>query len=913
MNVTVNPVNDAPTISTDGAHSVNESGLANGSAPGASHITSGSFTVGDADGLNDIKSLSFTTPGHVDIALTVGSGGLAALVGQHFDTSNGTVGLTSYDGNGKFTYDFTLTSATVNIPNAAETNVFNVTVSDATSSSSAAVSIDIVDDGPHPLANQSVSLLEGTMTSSTTNLLFVLDFSGSMKGTPLIQLKQSVHDLAQAYQNNGGFNLKIVTFSDAAHTIAVANVFSSVASVDTWLATVSDASLINATNYQAAVTTAETAWTSANITGATPANSVAYFISDGAPNAGSMTSGTPTVQATWENYVDTHFSKAIAVAIGANAPSVTDPDLMAVAHTPGAADEIYTVSNLSNLTATLVGTVVTHTQPGNVLADISGSLTPGVHTAGADGWAAQPLVSVTYGTGSGSTHTFVNSTTPIDIVTNAGTVSLYSDGHYTFTAKDNVSADITDQISYTVQDADGTQTTATLFLTVKDAVPTALADSAIAAEGHWATGGSFVDTVTVTTPASWSSGQSTTTDKGPVKSTSGWSAANSSVSTDAIVVNADSAHTATVSFKTGTMGSSGTASLLDSHGTVVATQALTASDDNKTFTFGTSITASDTFHVDFTSAGSSSNTLASVSYNAYTYTPEVTTLTNVTLPDATWVAAGIASGNVLTNDLAGGDGGLHVTQVGSTLVTTGGTDIAGDYGTLHIAASGAYTYTPNAVDLPAGAVEHFSYTVQDSGGSPSIAVLAVELTQYAYANSPTTGNDLLVGGAGADQLTGGDGKDVLIGGAGNDILTGGTVGLLPDATTDVFKWSLNDLGPSMGPAAADHITDFNATAVTNGGDVLNLKDLLVGEHDGSVSGTAGNLTQFLHFGTDATGHAVLSIDHVGGSTFHADQTITFDNMTLSQLATALGTVAGSTSDADIIKQMLAHGNLKTDG
>jgi Ca2+-binding RTX toxin-like protein len=150
------------------------------------------------------------------------------------------------------------------------------------------------------------------------------------------------------------------------------------------------------------------------------------------------------------------------------------------------------------------------------------------------------------------------------------------------------------------------------------------------------------------------------------------------------------------------------------------------------------------------------------------------------------------------------------------------------------------------------------------------------------------GNDIINTGAGNDTLIGGAGNDTLIGGAGNDTLTGG-------AGADVFKWSLGDQGTSVSPAS-DHITDFTLGV---GGDVLDLRDLLQGEN-------ATNLTQFLHF-SDVSGKAVLSIDHDAG-TFAATQTITFDNMSLGQMQTALG---ASDTSADLIAKLLVH-NLKTD-
>jgi hypothetical protein len=82
--------------------------------------------------------------------------------------------------------------------------------------------------------------------------------------------------------------------------------------------------------------------------------------------------------------------------------------------------------------------------------------------------------------------------------------------------------------------------------------------------------------------------------------------------------------------------------------------------------------------------------------------------------------------------------------------------------------------------------------------------------------------------------------------------------------------------------------------------------LLTGEH----SGASANLTQYLHFGVSDS-KVVLSVDHDGGGTFSADQTIKFDNYSsLTSLSTELG--AASTSDADLIAKMIANGNLKTD-
>ena len=167
------------------------------------------------------------------------------------------------------------------------------------------------------------------------------------------------------------------------------------------------------------------------------------------------------------------------------------------------------------------------------------------------------------------------------------------------------------------------------------------------------------------------------------------------------------------------------------------------------------------------------------------------------------------------------------------------------------------------------------------------------------------GNDLIFGQGGNDTIDGGAGNNTIYGGTGNDTMTGGA-----GSGTNTFVWLLGDQGTTTTPAV-DVITDFKLAPVANGGDVLNLKDLLVGEHDGSVSGHSSNLSQFLHF-ENVGGHAVLEINHLGATPATTpDQTIVFSNYaSVSALATALGALP---TDDDIIAKLIANSNLKVDG
>ncbi|MBY6194586.1 type I secretion C-terminal target domain-containing protein [Marinobacter hydrocarbonoclasticus] len=159
------------------------------------------------------------------------------------------------------------------------------------------------------------------------------------------------------------------------------------------------------------------------------------------------------------------------------------------------------------------------------------------------------------------------------------------------------------------------------------------------------------------------------------------------------------------------------------------------------------------------------------------------------------------------------------------------------------------------------------------------------------------GSDILRGGLGQDTLEGGDGNDVLIGGQGNDSLSGG-------AGTDVYRWEDGDAATAGAPAL-DVITDFNDVSLANGGDMIDLADLLQGE--GAIGNAVGNLTNYLHFEFDGT-DTVLSISStgqfVGGYLLEqGDQIITFSGVDL---------VGSANSDAQIIESLLASGQLVVD-
>ncbi|MFL9592848.1 type I secretion C-terminal target domain-containing protein, partial [Aeromonas schubertii] len=171
------------------------------------------------------------------------------------------------------------------------------------------------------------------------------------------------------------------------------------------------------------------------------------------------------------------------------------------------------------------------------------------------------------------------------------------------------------------------------------------------------------------------------------------------------------------------------------------------------------------------------------------------------------------------------------------------------------------------------------------------AGVTVDLNIVGAQNTVGAGQDTLVsienltGSSYDDILTGDDSDNVLIGGGGQDILTG-------NGGSDTFKWGSGDAS-----AGVDVIKDFQ---VGVGGDVLDLSELLSGEHANATS-----LDQFLTFSSGpGSGKTTLVIDLDGSGAGTTTQTIQFDNIDL--------TMGGTRSDQQIIDEMLLNGNLKVD-
>ena len=177
----------------------------------------------------------------------------------------------------------------------------------------------------------------------------------------------------------------------------------------------------------------------------------------------------------------------------------------------------------------------------------------------------------------------------------------------------------------------------------------------------------------------------------------------------------------------------------------------------------------------------------------------------------------------------------------------------------------------------------FQFNVSGTDGDGDVSATQVLNIQLLGASASAA----IAGTSGNDSILGTSAGESINGGAGNDTLTGGL-------GSDTFVWKLGNTG-------TDKVTDFTLGPVASGGDVLDLKDMLTGEH-----ANAASLDAYLDFSANGSGQTVVSVHPTGSG--GVTQTITLENIQLSALQAA----AGGVSDVAIITKLLTDGNLKTD-
>ncbi len=237
-------------------------------------------------------------------------------------------------------------------------------------------------------------------------------------------------------------------------------------------------------------------------------------------------------------------------------------------------------------------------------------------------------------------------------------------------------------------------------------------------------------------------------------------------------------------------------------------------------------------------------------------------------------------GQTATDNLAGGDGDdLLVGGLGTNTIDGGsGIDTAG-----YFTATAGVTASLNTGTATSTGLSDTFTSIENLIGS--------EFNDTLVGNAAS---NFLSGRAGTDIINGAGGNDIIHGGAGNDTLTGST-------GSNTFLWLAGDAVPMP---AVDVITDFKNTPVGSGGDVVNLKELLSGEHSLVGSGSLDGYLNFSQTGANTT----LAIDTTGSGNFSSPaQTIVFQNVDLTH--TSGGALL---TNAQVVDSLLQGGNLIVD-
>lgn len=340
---------------------------------------------------------------------------------------------------------------------------FEYTVSGPGGVTTGSLTIDVRDDRPD-LDDISVQTQDATTLSS--NIVVVLDRSGSMGEDPGVNGYETRIDLARAalaqmldaYALNGDTHVLVVDFARSSENSGWVSIEDAIAYMEGLVAD-------GGTNYKDAL--AETQVAFSQDTPVADQNLI-YFISDGIPTVG----GEPDY-AQWQTFrAENNFVETIAVGVGSDV-SADDPDLVAITQSNnGAEDSPVVVTDEGQLIDTLVGSVA-QTLHGNVFNDTAagsfGADGPGhIQTIQIDNttFRYDPIASEI----SRSNAATISDGPRIFVHTALGGTLLFNfeNGNYHYTPA-NVSEPVSEQFQLTVVDGDGDRGQANLQIDIIDA------------------------------------------------------------------------------------------------------------------------------------------------------------------------------------------------------------------------------------------------------------------------------------------------------------------------------------------------------------------------------------------------------------------------------------------------------------
>ena len=799
------------------------------------------------------------------------------------------------------------------------------------------LSVKVEDDAPKA-TNQTQQI---QLPIQDTNLLIILDNSATMNtadgvngSTRLQSAIASLNQLMESYDNMGEVRVRLVTFNSTA--TPVGEVWTTVSAAKTLLSSIGTT---GTTNYDAAIAAGQAAFGSPGKLAS--GQNVAYFLSDGTPNSGTEIAGADI--SNWQGFLNTNSITSFALGMGSATQAPLDPIAYdGASHTDRNAQVISSLGQLSGALQVTVG----QTANGDIL---SGGLLSGSSGFGADGGHIQSIkvngVTYTYdptadgGNGSVTASGGVDAGTynasrhELTVKTSDGgnLVVNLSTGSYSYTPKATLAGSSVDGFSFVLVDKDGDNATADVTFNVSRAPDNTItltsSTSAISATNLGLTGEYYG--YNDTTNSSITRTHADDRTLGNLDHVSDMTAIVNTRSGTTVVGtnNAAPASGADATFSADKIdygfGYSSTTG-----GTTTTVGAVDGNLGNNP-TVGANLAVNSGALYNFLrggTTGSDAGSLKTTTGLGYTtdsglrfvglmnvatgnYDIRVTADDGFRINvDGKTVAMfdDIQSPTTRVYQNVGLDGGLHPIEI--LYWEQGGNARLRIEFKLHGDADTAYKtlgtddfalFTPTSAPTLSATQE----IIESASQNGSWLVQTGGQTNGTDANDHITGSsgrDVIKGGLGNDVILGGAGEDTLSGGAGNDTLSGGL-------GSDVFKWSLGDAGTTTRPAV-DAITDFNKAARLDGGDVLDLRELLQGE---SHSGTAvGNLGSYLHFersGSDTVVHVSSNGGYTGG-TFNpgaTDQKIVLQGVDLTNSGAL-------TNDTQIIQDLLTKGKLNAD-
>uniref|UniRef100_UPI00286F2461 retention module-containing protein n=1 Tax=Aeromonas aquatica TaxID=558964 RepID=UPI00286F2461 len=327
--------------------------------------------------------------------------------------------------------------------------------------------VDVQDDIP-VAQDDYATVLAGQ--SQNINMVFVLDFSGSIDNNELNAMLDAVRTAGQALFNTSGGQVKIQIVAFSGDSIAYLPTDNITAFTN----------LVNSLNPQepggARPFNGDTDFTDAiqeTIASYTPIsgwNNQVVFISDGNPNEQTGPGGTSLtspVATSWNNFVDNNGITVTTIGIG---NGIIDARLQDIDVDAGPNNTPLRVNNFGDLVDTLLNQVIGGLVQGNVLNGSNNVVGGGDDDAyGADGPGY--IQSIKIGANTYSWDGVLDGDQQLTAVTTpaGGKLSFnFSTGAWSYQAPANVNGDLTEDFQYTIIDKDGDPATATLHLYVED-------------------------------------------------------------------------------------------------------------------------------------------------------------------------------------------------------------------------------------------------------------------------------------------------------------------------------------------------------------------------------------------------------------------------------------------------------------